>query len=126
MKLKFLLAIILILTNSFATASFAMPGDPIEIYRQRKVDATPTSVFNWLKEGNQQFANGRASHGGYPKDARERVRVTAQGQRPLATILSCIDSRTTPELIFDTSVGDLFTARVGANVVNDDILPSTP
>lgn len=52
------------------------------------------------------------------------IQVSAQGQIPLATVLSCIDSRTTPELIFDTSVGDLFTARVGATVVNDDILGS--
>ena len=50
--------------------------------------------------------------------------MSSQGQRPLAVVLSCIDSRTAPEVVFDTSVGDLFTARVGANVINDDILGS--
>lgn len=98
--------------------------DPVQIYRQRQTDATPASVLAWLKDGNARFAKGRSKHGGYLRDARERIQVTAQGQRPLAVILSCIDSRSTPELVFDVSVGDLFTARVGANVVNDDILGS--
>jgi carbonic anhydrase len=96
----------------------------IQDYRQRQDHATPASVLDWLKEGNSRFAKGKSKHGGYPTDARERIKVAAQGQRPLAAILSCIDSRTTPELTFDTSVGDLFTARIGANVVNDDILGS--
>ncbi len=98
--------------------------DKVQVYRQRQIDATPASVLEWLKDGNSRFAIGRSKHGGYPKDARDRIQVAAKGQRPLAAILSCIDSRTTPELTFDTSVGDLFTARVGANVVNDDILGS--
>ncbi len=102
----------------------AKQENSVRAYRQRQTDATPASVLAWLKDGNRRFAAGRAQHGGYVKDARERMRIAAQGQRPLAAILSCIDSRTTPELVFDTSVGDLFTARVGANVVNDDILGS--
>lgn len=77
-----------------------------------------------MKQGNQRFAAGRSNHGGYLINALERAEASAKGQRPLAAILSCIDSRTSPELVFDTSVGDLFTARVGANVINDDILGS--
>lgn len=99
--------------------------DPnIQRYRDRQDQATPASVLNWLKEGNQRFASGKSTHGGYPIDARQRRVVAATGQRPLAVVLSCIDSRTTPELTFDVAVGDLFTARVGANVVNDDIIGS--
>ena len=98
--------------------------DPVAAYRQRQQEATPASVLSWLQEGNRRFLAGASQHGGYPEDARERIKVAAQGQRPLAVVLSCIDSRTTPELVFDTSVGDLFTARVGANVVNDDVLGS--
>lgn len=93
-------------------------------YRQRQAEATPQSVFQWLQDGNRRFVRGKSIHGGYPKDARNRIQITSRGQRPLAAILSCIDSRTTPELAFDTSVGDLFTARVGANVTNDDIIGS--
>lgn len=96
----------------------------VQSYRQRQEDAKPDAVLAWLKEGNARFAAGKANHGGFPKDARERVRAAAAGQRPLAIVLSCIDSRTAPEIVFDTSVGDLFTVRVGGNVINDDILGS--
>jgi carbonic anhydrase len=98
--------------------------DLVKIYRKRQDDATPVSVLAWLKEGNSRFVAGKSNHGGYREDARERIQISASGQRPLAAVLSCIDSRTSPELIFDVSVGDLFTARVGANVVNDDVLGS--
>ncbi len=113
----------------FCTPILAVEGqkplkDAAEEYRQRQSDATPASVLQWLKDGNNRFASGHANHGGYPEDARERVQVAAQRQRPLAAILACIDSRTTPELVFDASVGDLYTARVGANVTNEDIIGS--
>lgn len=117
--------ILLSAASSFAreTANSGL-DERIRIYRQRQTDATPEKVLALLKSGNARFAQGRAEHGGYQSDARERMLVTAQGQRPLAVVLSCIDSRTAPELVFDVSVGDLFTARVGANVVNDDIIGS--
>lgn len=96
----------------------------VRSYRQRKADATPQSVLAWLEAGNRRFVTGQANHGGFPTDAQERVRVTSRGQRPLAIVLSCIDSRTAPEVVFDTSVGDLFTIRVAGNVINDDVLGS--
>lgn len=129
-NLKFLMSLFVFagLTQTKALADQFNPTtnrkDAVKIYRERQVNATPESVLNWLKDGNLRFANGRSRHGGYIKDSRERIRVAAQGQKPLAAILSCIDSRTTPEIAFDTSVGDLFTTRIGANVVNDDILGS--
>jgi len=98
--------------------------DAIAKYRARRDTITPVQVLDWLKAGNRRFAAGAAEHGGYPVDARERIHASAAGQRPLAVVLSCIDSRTTPELAFDVSVGDVFTARVGANVINDDVLGS--
>lgn len=93
-------------------------------YRQRQASASPENVFDWLKAGNDRFQRGASTHGGFPVDTRSRMAVSAAGQRPLAVVLSCVDARTTPELVFDTSVGDLFTVRVGANVVNDDVLGS--
>lgn len=96
----------------------------VQEYRQRQTDATPAQVLDWLKEGNRRFRTDTANHGGFPTNTGLRRRVAARGQRPLAAVLSCIDSRTTPELVFDTSIGDLFTARVGAGVINDDILGS--
>ncbi len=106
-----------------AGATAAPAQDPVLMaYRQRQADATPESVFAWLKAGNAKFASGQSDHGGYVVDARERIQVSGKGQRPLAVVLSCLDSRTTPELVFDMSVGDLFTTRVGANVISDDVL----
>lgn len=98
--------------------------DSLTLYRARQAQSSPATVLAWLKAGNQRFMNGNSEHGGYCGDARARVQAAAQGQKPLAVILSCIDSRTTPELVFDVSVGDLFTSRVGANVINDDVLGS--
>lgn len=110
---------------SATSISWGSELDPaVRIYRQRQDQATPASVLAWLQTSNRRFTDGKSIHGGYSRDARERVRVSAQGQRPLAAVLSCIDSRTSPEIVFDTAVGDLFTARVGANVVNDDVLGS--
>lgn len=96
----------------------------VKTYRQRQAEAKPTAVLAWLQAGNRRFVAGEANHGGLLTDARKRVIVTSNGQRPLAVVLSCIDSRTAPEIVFDTSIGDLFTVRVGGNVVNDDILGS--
>lgn len=120
-----------VLAMTLALSAFAgQPPTPLKLdpavqqYQARQAEVTPPSVLAWLKAGNARFASGVSEHGGYPIDARQRILVSSVGQRPLAAVLSCIDSRTTPELAFDTSVGDLFTARVGADVINDDILGS--
>ena len=129
MNLIFLILISTVLHTSaiqsaYGRTSKLTSNETIETYRQRQDDATPPSILSWLQDGNIRFASGKANHGGYPRNTQRRMQIASQGQRPLAVVLSCIDSRTTPELIFDTSVGDLFTARVGANVVNDDIIGS--
>ena len=106
-------------------ALLAQNLDPaVATYQTRQDEMSPTQILQFLKDGNARFAEGKSTHGGYPIDATERRKVSAISQRPLATILSCIDSRTSPELVFDTAVGDLFTARVGANTLNDEILGS--
>jgi carbonic anhydrase len=117
--------------NACVLASLsALHADPVNLdqaiqaYRDRQTSITSAEVLDFLKQGNERFAAGISNHGGYPIDATERRMVTATGQRPIATVLSCIDARTTPELVFDTAVGDLFTARVGANTINDEILGS--
>lgn len=81
---------------------------------------TPDSAIEILKEGNERFvANKKAD-----RDLLEQVGDTASGQYPFATILSCIDSRVSAELIFDQGVGDIFSARVAGNIVNEDLLGS--
>lgn len=81
---------------------------------------TPEKCLEILKEGNLRFmTNLNKDH-----DHLEMVNETREGQYPFAVILSCMDSRTSIELIFDQGLGDLFSIRVAGNIVNDDILAS--
>lgn len=78
-------------------------------------DRSPDAVLNRLMEGNRHFAAGTLTHPGRaPKD----FRALAQGQKPVAAILGCADSRVPPEILFDQGVGDLFIIRVAGNYVN--------
>ncbi|WP_420574925.1 carbonic anhydrase family protein [Kordia sp.] len=81
---------------------------------------TPDSSIQALKDGNQRFVeNTQVS-----RDLLDQVSDTSTGQYPFATILSCIDSRVSSELIFDQGIGDIFSVRVAGNFVNEDILGS--
>ncbi|NHF58874.1 carbonic anhydrase [Flavobacteriaceae bacterium TP-CH-4] len=88
--------------------------------KETQAAITPDSAIRILKEGNQRFVNSQKAD----RDLLEQVNDTASGQYPFATILSCIDSRVSAELIFDQGVGDIFSARVAGNVVNEDLLGS--
>ncbi len=81
---------------------------------------TPEMSLQNLKEGNKRFQNNvRLS-----RNLTEQVKETANGQYPYATVLSCIDSRVSSELIFDQGMGDLFSVRIAGNFSNEDILGS--
>lgn len=73
-----------------------------------------------LKEGNQRFINNIKAH----RNLLQQVNETSSGQFPFAAILSCIDSRTSAELIFDQGLGDIFSIRIAGNILNEDILGS--
>lgn len=88
--------------------------------RKSQSEMTPQLALSYLQEGNQRFVENLRAH----RNLLEQVNETAEGQYPFATILSCIDSRTSAELIFDQGLGDIFSVRVAGNVVNDDILGS--
>lgn len=88
--------------------------------KARQGETTPEEALERLKAGNQRFLKGRGRH----CDLLRQVRATAGGQAPFAAVLGCIDSRVPPELIFDQEIGDIFTARVAGNVLNDDLLGS--
>jgi len=81
---------------------------------------TPNIAIELLKEGNQRFVTRKMAN----RDLLDQVNDTASGQYPFATVLSCIDSRVSAELIFDQGVGDIFSARVAGNIVNEDLLGS--
>lgn len=81
---------------------------------------TPEKAIQLLKEGNQRFVNNLKVN----RNLLQQVNETSDGQFPFAFILSCIDSRTSAELIFDQGLGDIFSCRIAGNVLNDDILGS--
>ncbi|RAV29443.1 carbonic anhydrase family protein [Sinomicrobium soli] len=81
---------------------------------------TPARALDFLKEGNQRFIRNLRAN----RDLLSQVNDTKNGQFPFAVILSCIDSRTSAELIFDQGLGDIFSARVAGNIINEDILGS--
>ncbi|WP_312767592.1 carbonic anhydrase family protein [Epilithonimonas sp.] len=81
---------------------------------------TPEKALEILKEGNQRFVSNLKAN----RDLLEQVNATRAGQWPFAVILSCIDSRTSAELIFDQGLGDIFSVRIAGNFVNQDILGS--
>lgn len=87
---------------------------------ETQTTVTPDKALNFLKEGNQRFINNLKAN----RDLLEQVNATRAGQWPFAVVLSCIDSRTSAELIFDQGLGDVFSIRIAGNFVNQDILGS--
>ncbi|MDB5191880.1 MAG: carbonic anhydrase [Segetibacter sp.] len=81
---------------------------------------TPQQALNILREGNSRFMQNLKAH----RNLLEQANETSEGQYPFAVILSCMDSRTSAELIFDQGLGDVFSIRIAGNVINEDILGS--
>ena len=81
---------------------------------------TPSMALDLLKDGNKRFMNNLKVNRNLLQQANE----TSDGQHPFAVILSCIDSRTSAELIFDQGLGDIFSVRIAGNIINEDILGS--
>jgi carbonic anhydrase len=81
---------------------------------------TPSKALDLLKDGNKRFVSNLKVNRNLLQQANE----TSDGQHPFAVILSCIDSRTSAELIFDQGLGDIFSVRIAGNIINEDILGS--
>jgi len=81
---------------------------------------TPGDALNLLKEGNERFLSGEMIN----RDLPAQVEATASGQFPHSVVLSCIDSRVPPELVFDQGLGDIFSPRVAGNFVDEELLGS--
>lgn len=88
--------------------------------RETQATMTPEKALDFLKEGNVRFQSNLKAN----RNLLEQVNDTAEGQFPFATILSCIDSRVSAELVFDQGLGDVFSVRIAGNFVNQDILGS--
>lgn len=88
--------------------------------QETQASMTPAEALSRLKEGNARFVANRQ----LKRDLMEQVRITGEGQYPFAVVLGCVDSRVSPEIVFDQGIGDIFSARIAGNFVNSDILGS--
>jgi carbonic anhydrase len=88
--------------------------------KESQASMTPEKALQFLREGNQRFVNNLKAN----RNLLQQINETKDGQFPFATILSCIDSRTSAELVFDQGLGDIFSIRIAGNFVNEDILGS--
>jgi carbonic anhydrase len=88
--------------------------------KESQQNISPEKALQILKDGNYRFINNLKAN----RNLLQQVNDTSSGQFPFATILSCIDSRTSAELIFDQGLGDIFSIRIAGNILNEDILGS--
>jgi carbonic anhydrase len=88
--------------------------------KRKRAELTPPEALEILMKGNERFVNNLKAN----RNLLQQVNETSEGQYPFAVILSCMDSRTSAELIFDQGLGDIFSVRIAGNFVSNDILGS--
>jgi carbonic anhydrase len=111
----------LLMAGSFIiSTTAAADGGSTALTQEQQAAITPAKALSMLKQGNQRFVSGEMANIDYVA----QVKQTSAGQFPFASIVSCLDSRIPPAIVFDRGIGDLFVARVAGNFVNDDILGS--
>ncbi len=88
--------------------------------REMQEHLTPRRVLEVLYDGNQRFREGVR----LTRNLNRQLSATAVGQFPMAVVLSCIDSRAPIEIVFDLSLGDVFSVRIAGNVVSPEVLGS--
>lgn len=111
-----------------AVSSLALAAKPALTAEQKTIThtratqaaTTPADALRMLQEGNDRFVQGNM----LCRDLRQQVKATSKNQFPVAAIVGCIDSRASNELIFDQGIGDLFSARIAGNFINDEMLGS--
>ena len=92
----------------------------VTLTKQMRNLLTPENALQMLKDGNHRFVTNLKMN----RNLLQQVNDTSDEQHPFALILSCIDSRTSAELIFDQGLGDIFSCRIAGNILNEDILGS--
>jgi len=126
LRLRLGSAVALALTSAVAVADSPTAAPPAAATdvgvttAEVQASLTPDAVLTQLQAGNERYASGQLTE----RNVLAQVAATATGQYPKAVILSCLDSRIVPELVFDQGIGDLFVARVAGNIENADILGS--
>jgi len=99
--------------------------DLLELNTGTQTKESQTSISSAMAKellvaGNARFVENKQAG----RNLLQQVDDTSTGQYPFATVLSCIDSRVSSELIFDQGIGDIFSVRIAGNFINDDILGS--
>ena len=115
-----LLALTVTLTGFAASGAVYADTAGAALTKEAQAAITPAKALEMLKQGNERFVGGKTME----RDYLAQVKQTAAGQFPFAAVVSCLDSRSPPAIVFDRGIGDLFVARVAGNFVNDDILGS--
>ena len=92
----------------------------VTLTKKMRNSLTPENALQMLKDGNHRFVTNLKMN----RNLLQQVNETSDEQHPFALILSCIDSRTSAELIFDQGLGDIFSCRIAGNILNEDILGS--
>lgn len=120
MKLLILIIQVLLFSNLALAESYPTPKHYIQT-RESQALITTDGAVKKLQDGNKRFLEHKMRNRDYALQAKT---TAANGQAPFAVILSCMDSRGAPEIIFDQGIGDIFTLRVAGNVINQDIIAS--
>ena len=115
-----LLALVITLTGVVLPGVIQADTKGAALTREGQAAITPAKALEMLKQGNDRFVAGDSVE----RDLIAQVKQTSKGQFPFAAVVSCLDSRIPPAIVFDQGIGDLFVARVAGNFVNDDILGS--
>lgn len=111
----------LIAAAAIAVSPLAWSGDHYQTFdAEAQATLTPDQALQLLKDGNARFVAGDS----IDRDLIEQQKATSAGQFPFAVVLSCLDSRSAPEVVFDQGVGDIFVGRVAGNVVDTNLLGS--
>ena len=95
--------------------------EPVKHHKaEHAAPQTPDEAIAMLKDGNKRFLTDSLQN----TDYRDQIASTKDGQHPFACVLSCLDSRIPPEILFDQGIGNIFVSRVAGNIVDSDILGS--
>ena len=116
----FTLALTVVLSGIMTTDTVNAKTADAVLTSESQAAITPARALEMLKQGNERFSSGTTVERNY----LAQVKQTSKGQHPFAAVVSCLDSRIPPAIVFDRGIGDLFVARVAGNFVNDDILGS--
>ncbi len=117
---SYLLALAVTLAGLGGLGAGQAGAEDVALTREARAAITPARALELLKEGNGRFVGGDS----VDRKLLAQVKQTSKGQFPFAAIVSCLDSRIPPEMVFDQGIGDIFVARVAGIFVNDDILGS--